>query len=231
LLDHGLDPLSLGLVLLTYGVVMREPPWLVVTSTATVASLQFLTFLHGYRIGYVILGEVGIIEGIAVAAVVCLAAAGGADQWLTTPLWLGVAPASLLAIAVVAGALPAFVSMRGLLAHRRDVIPLAALEALALGWFASGNVGTMAGGALVLAIAFLQSMIVTTARLGRCRLRLADLPLTVGLAAATTASLLFDRGGSWQRLAAAALVLYSAGRAARLFLQAATGQRSLARVL
>ena len=44
LLDHGLDPLGMALVALTYGIALREPAWLVLASTAAVAYPQFLTF-------------------------------------------------------------------------------------------------------------------------------------------------------------------------------------------
>jgi phosphatidylglycerophosphate synthase len=221
LLDHGLDPMSLGLVLLTYGIVMREPPALVVASTAIVASLQFLTYLHGYRIGYVVLGEIGIIEGLAVAALICVAGAAGAYEWLTEPDWFGVSPASLLAIAVIVGALPAFVSMRGLLDNPGDIVPLAVLETIALAWFGVGELGAIAGGVLVLSIAFLQSMIVTTSRLRRQSLALTDLPFTALLLAAMLASALVEVDGRWQRLMALALAVYSCARAARLLMHAA----------
>ena len=90
LLDHGLDPLGMALVPLTYGIALREPAWLVLASTAAVAYLQFLTFLHGYRVGYVVLGEVGVIEGLGIAAAVCVAAALGGLVVLTRPLFFDV---------------------------------------------------------------------------------------------------------------------------------------------
>lgn len=226
LLDHGLDPMSLGLVLLTYGIAMREPPWLIVASTATVSSLQFLTYLHGYRVGSVILGEIGIIEGIAVATLVCLAAALGAYEWLTTPVWLGVGPASLVAVAVIVGALPAFTSMRGVVDHPADLVPLAILETIALVWFAVGQLGVVSAGLLALSITVLESMIVTTSRLRQVTLVLTDVPFTVALFATALASVVFDVPTHWQRVAAALLTVYPCARAAQLCARTAVGQQS-----
>ena len=41
LFDHGLDPVSLGSALLTFGIVMREPDWLILASaTPSTASAR-----------------------------------------------------------------------------------------------------------------------------------------------------------------------------------------------
>jgi phosphatidylglycerophosphate synthase len=225
LLDHGLDPLTLGIVLLSYGIVMDLPPWLVLASTGTIASMQFVTFLHGYRLGSVVLGEIGVIEGLVVAAVACLAAAIGGLPLLTQPLLWGVSAAGLLAVGVMAGALPALYSMRGLARHARDTIPVAALVGLTVAWFAFGALGVTTAGLLIVVTTVYESMLVTSARLLRLPLRLWDWLFVLMVALAATASIAADVDAGVQHLLASLVIGYAALRAGWLFFRTVSGVR------
>ena len=219
LLDHGLAALGMPLVPLTYGIVLGLPAWLVLASTATIAYLQFLTFLHGYRIGHVILGEVGVIEGLGLAAGVCLAAALGGWEALTPPSMYGVSWAGLLAIAFIASALPAFVSMRRLARYPGDLIPLAVLMTAILAWFAFGAIGVRAAGLLLVFASAYEMMLVTSARLRRLPLALRDSGFTAALAVIVVASIALEASGPLQTALASALALYAGFRFAVLFFQ------------
>ena len=225
LLDHGLDPVSLGAVLLTYGIVMREPAWLILASTTTVTYLQFVTFLHGYRVGYVILGEIGVIEGLTLAAAVCVAAAVGGLPLLTRSLVLGVSAAGLLAIGVIAGGVPAFVSMRALVRHVRDLMPLAVLDAAIVAWFGFGDIGVTTAGLLIIFTSAYQSMIVTCSRLLRLPLALWDLPLVLMTAVAAGTSMALGLDAGIQTGMAGVLIGYASLRGGRLFFRTVSSLR------
>jgi phosphatidylglycerophosphate synthase len=225
LLDHGLDPISFGLVPLTYGLVMREPAWLILASTAMVAYVQFVTFLHGYRVGHVVLGEVGVIEALSVAAAMCIAAAAGGLEFLARPLVFGVSPAGLLAVGFIAGALAAVASMPALAHHVRDLVPLAVLDAAIVAWFAWGDIGITTAALLILASSACQSMIVTCSRLLPLPLALWDLRFVVMTAAAAGASIALSLAPRVQSGLAGVLIGYAALRAARLFVRTASRLR------
>ncbi len=222
LLDHGLDPFGMALVPLSYGIVLQEPAWLILSSTATVAYLQFLTFLHGYRVGYVVLGELGVIEGLGVAAAVCLAAALGAWPVLTRPLFHDVSWAGLVAVAFLAGALPTLLSMRGLRRHAADLLPLGLMLVAILAWYGFGALGVRAAGVLILLTSAYEMMLVISARLRRVELTLWDVPLIVALAVAAVASTALALPIGVQRGLAAALAIYALGRAALFFFRTVT---------
>jgi phosphatidylglycerophosphate synthase len=217
LLDHGLDPLGTALVPLTYGIALGEPAWLVLASTATVAYLQFLTYLHGYRIGHVVLGEIGIIEGLGLAAAVCIVAALGGWELLTRSLAFDVSWAGLLAIAFIAAALPTFVSMRGLLRHSTDLIPLAVLIAVIVAWYAFGGLGVRTAGLLLLFTSAYEMILITSARLRRLTLALWDLPFAVAVAGAAGTSIALGLGAGIQTAVAGALAVYALCRFALFF--------------
>jgi CDP-diacylglycerol--glycerol-3-phosphate 3-phosphatidyltransferase len=225
LLDHGLDPLGMALVALTYGIALREPAWLVLGSTAAVAYLQFLTFLHGYRVGYVVLAEVGVIEGLGLAAAVCVAAALGGLSLLTQPLVFDVSWAGLLAIAFMAAVLPALLSMRGLLRHPGDLVPLVILIAAILAWQAFGALGVRGAGLLILFVSVYEMTMITSARLRRLTLALWDAPLMAATITAAAASIALDLGTGIQGALAAALSLYALAQSARLFFRTVAATR------
>ena len=225
LLDHGLDPLGMALVPLTYGIALREPAWLVLASTAAVAYLQFLTFLHGYRVGHVVLGEVGVIEGLGIAAAVCLAAALGGLGVLTRPLFYDVSWAGLLAIAFMAAVLPALLSMRGLLRHSGDLVPLAILIAAILAWHGFGVLGVRGAGLLILFTSAYEMTRITSARLRRLALALWDPPFVAATATAAAASIALGLDAGVQAALAGALSLYALAQSARLFFRTVAAAR------
>lgn len=220
LLDHGLDPVSLGLVVLTYGRIMGVPAWLTLVSTATVAFVQFVTFLHGYRIGFVILGEIGVIEGLGVAAGLCLLGAAGGQGWLTAELFAGVPVAGALACAFVLGALPALISMRGLVAHLRDLGPILLLDTAIAIWFIGGRLDLAQTALMLIAAGAYQSMAVTAARLRRRSLRLFEPAIVGTVAAAFVSAVVLVPTPDRQRFLAWAVILCLALRTAVLFAQA-----------
>lgn len=217
LLDHGLDPVGMALLPLTYGIAMRQPAWLILGSTAAVAYLQFLTFLHGYRVGYVILGEIGVIEALGLGAAICLAAAMGGLGFLTRPLLFGVSWAGLVAIGSMAAVFPAFLSMRGLLRRRGDLLPLALLITAILTWYAFGTLGVSVAGLLIVSTSAYEMMMVTSARLRRLTLTLWDLPFVAIVAGAAGASITLGLGAGVQAGLAGVLIVYAFARAAQLF--------------
>ena len=217
LFDHGLDPVSLGGVVLTYGMVMGEPAWLILLSTATIAFVQFLTFLHGYRIGYVVLGEIGVIEGLLAAGGLCLAGSLGAHDWLTSAAFADVPVAGIVAIALVLGAFPALLSMRGLAAHLRDIVPLLLLYAAIAVWVRLGELDLTLTGLLIVFAAAYQSMIVTSSRLRRLPLRLWETPVLGCVAAGVLGSLALALNATPQAWLASIVLCCLAGRGAYLF--------------
>jgi phosphatidylglycerophosphate synthase len=230
LFDHGLDPISLGLAALAFGLVMELPAWLVLGSTATVAYLQFLTYLHGYRLGYVILGEIGIIEGLLLLTALCVAASLGAHDWLTRERVGGLSVAGFLAIALIAGALAALVSMRGLARHAAEAAPLLCVDLAIAGWYAFGRVDLAMAGLLIAATTAWQSMVVNAARLRRQAPEWRDVPFAALLAAAVAASLAFDLRAPVQGTLAAGATLYAFTRGARLFVVTFTACRDGSRM-
>jgi phosphatidylglycerophosphate synthase len=225
LLDHGLDAFDAALIPLTYGIALREPAWLILASTATIGYLQFVTFLHGYRVGYVILGEIGVIEGLALAALVCVAAALGGLAVLTRPVFSDVPGAGLLAIAFIASALPAFVSMRGLWRRGADLTPLAVLSGAILAWYGFGALGVRAAGLLILFTSACQMMRVTSARLRRMPLALWDGPFMAATIAAAVGSIAWGLDARVQTALAGGLILYAIVLSAVLFFRTAAAIR------
>jgi phosphatidylglycerophosphate synthase len=111
LLDHGLDAISLPLATLGFGILMQQPAWMILASTAAVAVLDFATFVHGYRVGYVHLGAIGLIEGLAAGAVVAIVAAVIGVQPLARPFVGDVSIAGLLILGMIGGSLTALAQM------------------------------------------------------------------------------------------------------------------------
>ncbi|HVZ20685.1 MAG TPA: CDP-alcohol phosphatidyltransferase family protein [Vicinamibacterales bacterium] len=200
LLDHGLDPFGTALVPLTYGIVMREPAWLVLSSTAVVAYLQFLTFLHGYRVGYVVPRRGARRSDVADA-----------------PRAVRRLGAGLVAIAFIAGALFALPAMRGLLRRPADLAPLALLLALILAWHAFGALDVRVTGVLLLFTSAYEMMLVTSSRLRRLTLALWDVPFVAALVAAAGLSMTLHAGAGVQNSLAGALSVYALARSAAFF--------------
>ncbi len=220
LLDHGFDAISLPLVTLGTGLVLRMPAWLVVASTAAVAFMAFATFVHGYRIGYVVLGAIGSLEGIVAAGIVCLVAAVIGVDRLATPGWFGLSAASWLAIAIVGGSFLALLSMQGLARHVADFAPLLLACAAVTLWYAYGTVSVAMAGLLFVAVCGYEVCILTCSRLVRTPLRLWDIGLTLIVLAGATASLAIGLDARAQAILAALVPAYTLARGAPMFAHA-----------
>lgn len=214
LLDHGLDSLSIPLVVLGFGLVTHQPAWVLLTATGVVGFMNFATLMHGYRIGYVHLGAIGIIEGILCAAALCGFAALFGLEPLTRPLAAGLSLSGWLLLALPAGGLTALVSMRGLAHRLDDFTPLAVTFGLILAWYFSGQLGATWTGLLLLSASGHQVCTITRARLLRRPLALWDFTGLGLLLGCATLSLVTP--SSWQTSCATgalAGLLIQAGRA------------------
>ncbi len=220
LLDHGFDAITLPLVTLGTGLVLRMPAWLVVASTAAVAFMAFATFVHGYRIGCVVLGAIGSLEGIVAAGIICLVAAAIGVDPLATPGWFGLSPASWLAIAIVGGSFLALLSMTGLVRHVADFAPLLLACAAATLWFAYGALSVGMAGLLFVAVCGYEVCILTCSRLVRTPLRLWDIGLTLIVLAGATASLAAGLDARTQTILAALVPAYTLARGGPMFAHA-----------
>ena len=214
LLDHGLDSLSIPLVVLGFGLLTHQPAWVLLTSTGVVGFMNFATLMHGYRIGYVHLGTIGIIEGIFCASALCGFAALFGLEWLTRPLAAGLSLSSWVLLALPAGGLSALVSMRGLARRMDDFTPLAVTFGLILTWYFSGPLGPVWAGLLLLSASGHQACTITRARLLRRPLALWDFAV-LGLLLCCMAISLFAPEAWTASCAAIALagLLIQAGRA------------------
>lgn len=216
LLDHGLDSLSIPLVVLGFGLVTHQPDWVLLTATGMVGFMNFATLMHGYRIGYVHLGAIGIIEGILCAAALCGFAALFGLEPLTRPLAAGLSLSGWLLLALPAGGLTALVSMRGLARRLDDFTPLLVSFGLILAWYFSGRLNVIWAGLLLLSASGHQACTITRARLLRRPLALWDLASVGLLLLFATVSLAANTASGWQTLCAGgalAGLLIQTGRA------------------
>jgi phosphatidylglycerophosphate synthase len=203
LLDHGFDAVSLPLVSLGIGIAMRLPPWLILASTGAVAFMTFATFVHGYRVGYVVLGAIGSLEGIAAAGVVCLAAVVLGVERLAMPVALGMSTAGWLAVAIVGGSFFALGSMKGLARYLDDFASLALLCAATIAWYRFGRISVGATGMLLVAVCAYQVCLLTCSRLVRAPLRLWDIGLLVLVLGGAAISLTLQPSAGVQTMLAA----------------------------
>ena len=219
LLDHWLDAISVPLIVLAFGLALPADPRLVFAATLVTSFVHFATFLHGYRLGFVHLGAIGLLEGTCVAGFVCVfAAAGGADL-LARPVFAGLSSASLLLAALVAGGSTALWSMRGLARHLRDFLFLGTLFAAVAAWFAFGRLSPALAGVLVIALGSRLEGQVIRARLLREPVTLNDPLLLVLVVGSAAASLILRLDGVAQLLLAVLALLYALWREARSFTQ------------
>jgi phosphatidylglycerophosphate synthase len=220
LLDHGLDSVSLPLVSLGIGIALRMPAWLVLASTGAVAFITFATFVHGYRVGYVVLGAIGSLEGIAAAGVTCLVALAIGVEPLAAPIAFGISTAGWLAIAIVGGSLLALASMKGLIRHTGDFASLLLLCAAALAWYRYGQISVASAGLLVVAVCAYQGCVLTCARLVRGPLHLWDAGLVVCVVGSAILSLALQPSAPVQTMLAAVGPAYALLRGGSTFMRA-----------
>lgn len=219
LLDHWLDALSVPLIVLAFGLAFPADPRLVVAATLVTSFLHFATFLHGFRLGFVHLGAIGMMEGTCVAALVCVYAAFAGTGLLARPVFAGFSSASLLLAALVAGSCTALWSMRGLARHLRDFAFITALFAAVAAWFFYGRLSPALAGALVIALGSRLEGQVIRARLLREPLVLWDPLLLVLVLGGATAALALPLDAVNQAGFAGLALAYALWREARAFAQ------------
>src|SRR6478609_6185562 len=219
LLDHWLDALSVPLIVLAFGLVLPADPRLVFAATLVTSFLHFATFLHGFRLGFVHLGAIGMMEGTCVGALVCGYAAFAGTELLARPVFAGFSSASLLLGALVAGSCTALWSMRGLARHLRDFAFIAVLFAAVAVWFAFGHLSPALAGVLVIALGSRLEGQVIRARLLHEPLALRDPLLLVLVLGGATAALALPLDARAQALLAAVALVYAFWREARAFAQ------------
>jgi phosphatidylglycerophosphate synthase len=225
LLDHGLDAISLPLVSLGIGVALRLPGWLILASTAAVAFMTFATFVHGYRVGYVVLGAIGSLEGITAAGIVAIAALGVGVDRLAAPVAFGMSTAGWLAIAIVGGSFFALTSMRGLVRHLGDFVSLALLCVAAIAWYGFGQLSVAMTGLLFVAVCSYQVCVLTCSRLMRAPLRLWDPVLLALVCGGAFASLSLALSPQLQLMLALLGPVYALIRGSVIFMRAVRALR------
>ena len=226
LLDHGFDAISLPLVSLGVGIATRLPAWLVLASTAAVAFMVFATFVHGYRVGYVVLGGIGSLEGIVVAGFTCLAISVFGIEAFTTPVLLGLSLAGWLAIAIVGGSFVALVSMPRLVRYPSDFIVLGLLCAAVIAWYRYGQLAVAMAGLLFVAVCAYEVCVLTCSRLLHAPLRLWDIGLFTLLLGGAALSLALKWNADVQAVAAGLVPAYVLARGGRTFARAVRALRA-----
>lgn len=206
LLDHYLDALSVPIVPLSVCLAFDTPAWLTMAATGAVAFTHFTTLLHGYRVGHVVFGELGIMEGAVVASALYVAAAVLGLEPLVAPRLFGASIIVVVSIATIAGSLGALVSMRSLARRPGDFAPMLLNLALVAVWFAFGALSTPLAAVLLLFAGALPDGKITLARLQRRPLVLWDALFAVALATAVGASLALGLDARVQGIAAVGLV-------------------------
>jgi phosphatidylglycerophosphate synthase len=225
LLDHGFDAISLPLVSLGIGVALRLPAWLILASTAAVAFMTFATFVHGYRVGHVVLGAIGSLEGITAAGIVAIATLVVGVDRLAAPVALGMSTAGWLAIAIVGGSFVALVSMPGLIRHTGDFASLALLCVATIVWYRFGQISVAMTGLLFVAVCAYQVCVLTCSRLMRSPLRLWDPALLVLVLGGAAASLSLALDPQAQLILASLGPIYALLRGGVTFMRAVRALR------
>ena len=220
LLDHGFDAITLPLVSLGIGIALSMPSWLVLGSTVAVAFMVFATFVHGYRVGYVVLGGIGSLEGIVAAGLICLAVSILGTDRFATPMFLGLSIASWLAIAIVGGSFLALLSMRGLIRYSGDFAALGLLCAAITAWYSLGRISVTTTGLLFVAACAYQVCILTCARLLRAPLHLWDVSLLVLMFGGASLSVGLGLDARVQTTVAGVVLAYVLARGGRTFAHA-----------
>lgn len=226
LLDHWLDAISVPLVVLSLGLALPAAGWLVFAGVVVISFLHFATFLHGFRLGHVHLGAIGVIEGITIGAVVCLIAAGIGAAPFAQPVLGNFSVASLLLLALVVGSCGAMWGMRGLARYWKDLSGPAILFIALAGWFAFGRVPLALAGVVVISVGSYLEGKVIRARLLRGPLVLWDPILFTLVPGAAAVALTLNLEAGVQALFAGLVAAYAFIREGRAFFQTVAGLRA-----
>jgi phosphatidylglycerophosphate synthase len=219
LLDHWLDAVSVPLVVLSFGLALPAAPALVFAGAVAISFLHYATFLHGFRLGWVHLGKLGMLEGASIGAAACAVVAVWGPAPLARPVVAGWSAASLLLLVFVVGSCTALWAMRGLWRHRADFAPLTLLFAALVLWFAFGRLPVLPAAVMVIAVGSYLEGNVIRARLLRGPLVLWDAVLFGLVLAAAGASLALDLTVAAQSLAAGGIAAYAFVRGGIAFFQ------------
>lgn len=217
LLDHWLDAVTVPLVVLSLALALPAARPLVFAAACVTAFLHVATFVHGYRVGFVHLGAVGIIEGTCIGAAACLVTAGAGPGLLGTAVVAGQSPANLLILALLAGGVSGLVGMRGLLHWLRDFGTLAVLLTTLALWYARGALAAPLAGVVAIAITSLFEGRAIRARLLRVPFKSTDAVLVLLVAGSAGLTAFLGLGARPQALLALAICAYGFGRGAIAF--------------
>lgn len=172
MLDHWLDALSVPLLVFAFAFVLRAPPALTLASVIAVGILHYTTVLHGFRIGHVHLGVIGMIEGMCVGVACCIVAGIFGPELFLRSVVGGISIGSLVLSTFVFGGCLAFGSMRKVFSRFADFTAILVLVAAIAAWFAWGRASLLSLGLLAIATTSLYEGRVLRARLLRLPLNL-----------------------------------------------------------
>jgi phosphatidylglycerophosphate synthase len=220
LLDHGLDAISLPLAALGFGIVMQQPAWVTLSSTAAVSFMNFATFVHGYRVGYVHLGVVGLIEGLVAGAIVAAAAAVIGVEPLARPFAGDLSIAGLLLLGMVGGSLTALAQMPGLARTPNDFTALVLMLSAVAAWFLFGQLSPLVAGLLFMSASAYLVCRLTCARLLRQPVPMGDGIFVTLYVLAASASIALGLPPRQQVAAAAVVFAYALIRGGTVFMGA-----------
>ena len=224
LLDHGLDAISLPLAALGFGILTQQPPWVTLWSTAAVSFMNFATFVHGYRVGYVHLGAIGLIEGLVAGAIVAAAAAVVGLEPLTRPFVADLSIAGVLMLGLIGGSLTALVQMPGLARTPGDFTALLVVLAAVAAWRVLGGISTLVTGLLIMSASAYLVCRLTCARLLREPVPMGD-ALFVSLVVLAAGSVVLGLAPAHQLAAAGVVFAYALVRGGTTFARAVTALR------
>jgi phosphatidylglycerophosphate synthase len=225
-LDHWLDALSVPLMVFAFALVLQAPPQLALLSAITTGLLHYTTLLHGFRIGYVHLGAIGMLEGTIVGAGACLAAAVFGVGLFTEPMVAGLSVGMVLLTGLVTGGCLAFLPMRGVFAWPRDFAVIVLVLATVWVWFIWGRLPLALAGLLAVGATAAVEGRVLRSRLLRVPLKLNDPVFMVLVCAGAVLAFALDLSAARQALIAELAAGYILGRNAIDFVRTVRALRA-----
>lgn len=218
-LDHWLDALSVPLVVFAFALVLQVPPALALAAASVSGFLHYTTMLHGFRVGFVHLGAIGMVEGIGVGAAACIVAAVFGPEVFTRPLIADASLGMILLCGLIAGGCLAFGPMRRVFARLTDFAAVVVLLVAVAAWYAWGNIPVALAGLLTIATTAWFEGRVLRARLLRVPLALNDWLLCALIVGGAGVSLALNLSPPAQTIAAGIATTYALGRSSIVFAQ------------